>query len=309
MKRILPLIFIFFIGSSYAQEKLNIHDAYLQELLAQSPSNGIANFDTTDENWRENTIATITSEHFMEPSFLKTTMVLHMLQYKLEDVVYQKLIDGYLADVASNEERIALSGFRAYLLQYKEEDLADFVNDWFVGKGYPSYTLSWFQNRENGQLSITIEQEQSDPSVSFFEMPLPIEVRNDDGDSQLIRLEISENKQGFTGTIPFTIAEVEIDPSHHLITKNNTVKKGVDQQALNAAISLYPNPAKNSFKINNSSDAIVEKVSIYNMLGKLVMEENHPLLAINLRPLNFGIHLVKIETNQGTLHKTILKEK
>lgn len=309
MKRKLPLILIFFICISHAQEKLNIYDAYLQELLTHSPNNSIANFDTTDENWRKSTISTITSEHFLEPSFLKTSMVLHMLRYKLEDAVYEKLINGYLADITAKNESIALSNFIAYLSGYQEEDLTDFVNDWFVGKGYPSYTLSWFQNQENGDLSITIEQNQSDRSVSFFEMPLPIEVRNDDGDSQLIRLEISENKQGFTGAIPFTITQVEIDPSHHLITKNNTVKKGVDQQALNAAISLYPNPARNSFKIKNSSNAIVEKVSIYNMLGKLIMEEDHPLLAINLRPLNFGIHLVKIETDQGTLHKTILKEK
>ena len=44
------------------------------------------------------------------------------------------------------------------------------------------------------------------------------------------------------------------------------------------------------------------------MLGKLVLQETNPIAAINLRPLSFGIHLVEIETSQGTLHKTILKE-
>ena len=102
--------------------------------------------------------------------------------------------------------------------------------------------------------------------------------------------------------------KVEVDPEHHLISKNNTVKNGVDQEILSTNISLYPNPAKNALNIQNVSDAVVEKVSIYNMLGKLVLEESNPLLAINLKPLSFGIHLVKIETNQGVLHKTILKE-
>jgi hypothetical protein len=43
------------------------------------------------------------------------------------------------------------------------------------------------------------------------------------------------------------------------------------------------------------------------MLGKLVLQQSNPIAAINLKPLSFGIHLVKIETSKGTLHKTILK--
>ncbi len=54
--------------------------------------------------------------------------------------------------------------------------------------------------------------------------------------------------------------------------------------------------------------AVVEKVSFFNMLGKLVHEELNPLTAIDLKQLPLGMHLVKIETNQGTLHKTILKK-
>lgn len=86
------------------------------------------------------------------------------------------------------------------------------------------------------------------------------------------------------------------------------MKTGVDQEQLNTLISLYPNPAKNILNIQSSNDAVVEKVSIFNMLGKLVIEETNPIAAINIKPLSFGIHLVKIETSQGTLHKTILKE-
>ena len=50
------------------------------------------------------------------------------------------------------------------------------------------------------------------------------------------------------------------------------------------------------------------KVSIFNMLGKLVLEATDPLSAIDLKELSLGMHLVKIETSQGTLHKTILKK-
>ena len=139
-------------------------------------------------------------------------------------------------------------------------------------------------------------------------MPLPIKVSSKNGESQFIRLELSENKQSFNGVLPFKIENIEIDPEYQIISKNNIVKNGVDQEILNTTISLYPNPTRNILNIQNSSEAIVEKISIYNMLGKLVLQEANPIAAINLKPLSFGIHLVKIETSQGTLHKTILKE-
>lgn len=308
MKKKLPLILLIFSCLSFSQENLNIHDIYLQELITISEDEFEANLDTKDLHWRKATIEKITSEHYREPSFLKTAMVLHMLKYKLGDENYENSIDAYLLKVNENNSTASIKGFQESTEEQTGEDLSDFFNDWTTGKGFPSYEISWFQNEKTNEINIVASQMQSDPSVSFFEMPIPIKVSNSEGDSQIIRLQLSENKQSFTGMLPFKIDNVEVDPEHHLISNNNTVKNGVDQDILSTNISLYPNPAKNALNIQNVSEAVVEKVSIYNMLGKLVLEETNPLLAINLRPLSFGIHLVKIETNQGVLHKTILKE-
>lgn len=292
----------------FSQESLNIHDVYLQELITTPEDDFDSYLDTEDSKWRKATIEKITSENYNEPSFLKTAMVLHMLKYKLGDEAYNNSIDAYLLQLNKNNSAASIKEFQSITENQTGEDLSNFFNDWSVGKGFPSYEISWFQNEKNNEVSFIVSQTQSDPSVAFFEMPIPIEVSNDNGDSQIIRLELSENKQSFTGKLPFKIENVLIDPEHHLISKDNTVKNGVDQEILSSNIMLYPNPAKNALNIQNASDAVVEKVSIYNMLGKLVLEESNPLLAINLRPLSFGIHLVKIETNQGILHKTILKE-
>ena len=308
MKKKLPLILLIFSCFLFSQENLNIHDAYLQELISIPEDDAAINIETNDPNWRKTTIEKITSESYREPSFLKTAMVLHMLNYKLGDENYINGIDAYLLEINDNKSTASIKDFQLSLEGQTGEDLSDFFNDWTVGKGYPSYEISWFQNGKTNEITIVASQIQSDPSVTFFEMPIPIKVSNDNGDSQIIRLKLSENKQSFTGKLPFKINTVEVDPEHHIISKNNTVKNGVDQEILSTNISIYPNPAKNSLNIQNASDAIVEKVSIYNMLGKLVLEESNPLLAINLKPLSFGIHLVKIETNQGVLHKTILKE-
>lgn len=308
MKNFLLLILFIFSTISYAQDELVIYDSYLHELITTTEEKSIINFDSENISQRKAIVEKITSNINYDPSFIKTAMILHMLNYKLGDEDYNKGIDIYIFELNQSNLTATIKSFKESLENQIDVDLSDFFNDWFIGKGFPSYEISWFQNKGNNTISITAKQNQSNSSVSFFEMPVPIKVSSEDGESQFIRLELGENKQSFTGSIPFNIKTVEIDPEYQLISKNNIVKAGMDQEVLNTTISLYPNPAKNSLNIQNSSEVQVEKVSIYNMLGKLVLQETNPIAAINLKALSFGIHLVKIETTQGTLHKTILKE-
>ena len=308
MKKILLLSLFILSSFSYAQEELNIFDSYLHELLTATEDKTIINFDLDNISHRKTTVEKITADSYNDPSYLKTAMILHMLKYKLGDEDYNQSIISYLSELDQSNQTATFKSFKETIETQTHIDVSNFFNDWFVGKGFPSYEISWFQNESTKTISISVNQIQSDPTVSFFEMPIPIKVSSEDGESQFIRLELSDNKQSFTGTIPFIIKTVEIDPEYQIISNNNTVKNGIDQEVLNTTIALFPNPARNSLNIQNSSDAVVEKVSIYNMLGKLVLQETNPIAAINLRPLSFGIHLVKIETSQGTLHKTILKE-
>ena len=132
---------------------------------------------------------------------------------------------------------------------------------------------------DTNTINITVDQSQSDTSVSFFEMPFPIRVSGENGEFQFIRLELSDNKQSFTGIIPFKITTVEIDPEYQIISKNNKVKNGIDQEVLNTEIALFPNPARNSLNIQNASDAVVEKVSIYNtQIGTFYFVSSNHLL-------------------------------
>jgi len=308
MKKVLLLSLFIFSSFSYAQEELNIYDSYLQELLKPKEEKTSSYININNISNRKATVEKITSDSYNDPSYLKTAMVLHMLKYKLGDEDYDKSINSYLIELEQNNQTATFKRFKESLEAQSALDLSNFMNDWFVGKGFPSYEITWFQNEDTNTINITVDQSQSDTSVSFFEMPFPIRVSGENGEFQFIRLELSDNKQSFTGIIPFKITTVEIDPEYQIISKNNKVKNGIDQEVLNTEIALFPNPARNSLNIQNASDAVVEKVSIYNMLGKLVLQESNPIAAINLRPLSFGIHLVKIETSQGTLHKTILKE-
>ncbi|SMC75366.1 T9SS type A sorting domain-containing protein [Moheibacter sediminis] len=73
-------------------------------------------------------------------------------------------------------------------------------------------------------------------------------------------------------------------------------------------IKAYPNPVID--KVNFNSKSIIEKISIYNLSGKLISElnANADKAEINLSKLNAGIYIAKIQTKQGTKLLKLIKK-
>ncbi|WP_312825519.1 peptide-N-glycosidase F-related protein [Epilithonimonas sp.] len=72
------------------------------------------------------------------------------------------------------------------------------------------------------------------------------------------------------------------------------IKLGTDEVNTKKS-SVYPNPVKNF--INISSTAKVNKVSVYNVDGKILLEDSST--KINLSKLQSGVYLVKIDFTDG----------
>jgi hypothetical protein len=105
--------------------------------------------------------------------------------------------------------------------------------------------------------------------------------------------------------VNFPIASVEFDPDKHLISKNNSITLGNESFQLENAIALYPNPVKDELHVQLPSSILLEKVSLYNNLGQLVLENNN--LDISLNTLSSGVYSVSIQTSEGEFHKKIIK--
>lgn len=285
----------------------------------------IEHFDgeSSFQNWRSSSINYITSQTsgstFVSDttsvnrifdgrlSYNKGAMILHMLRYKLGDDDFFQAIKNYLAD-----PKLAFGYARTIDLQKHFEtvsgmDLTEFFNDWFYGEGYPTYGVTWYQNPTTKEVQFTVNQIQSHHSVSFFEMPLPVKVKGS-GNSEIVRLEITENGQTFNTSLDFDITSIEIDPEKQLISKNNSAVLGVDLVQLNNNIQIYPNPIKNILNIQNNSQTNIQKIIIYDILGKIVLQKENPSSKVPLEKLDFGMYLVKIDTDKGIIHKTILKK-
>ncbi|HFS67029.1 MAG TPA: T9SS type A sorting domain-containing protein [Flavobacteriia bacterium] len=81
---------------------------------------------------------------------------------------------------------------------------------------------------------------------------------------------------------------------------------GYDDYAQNE-VSLYPNPVKDKLYITSENQ--IKNIKIYDMLGRLAVEEN-PLLnevEINLNNLTAGNYVVKIQINNRNLNYKIIK--
>ena len=236
-------------------------------------------------------------------------MILHMLRYKLGDEPFFQGLKNYLADPKIAYGYARTIDLQKHLEAISGKDLTEFFNDWFYGEGYPTYEVTWYQNPTSKEVQFTVNQKQSHNSVSFFEMPLPVRVRGSSGQTEIIRLEISENGQTFnTNPLILILSLLEVDPDKELISRNNSAVLGVDLVQLEKNIRIFPNPVKSHLNIQNNSQTVIKKITLYNILGKIVLQKDHPSSKIGLEKLNFGMYLIKIDTDKGVIHKTILKE-
>ncbi len=286
----------------------------------------IEDFDGNDsfKSWRQSMVNNITSQTngstFVNDttsvgrifdgrlSYRKGAMILHMLRYKLGDEDFFQSMKNYLADPDLAFSYARTKDLQEHLENVSGLELTEFFNDWLYGEGYPIYEIGWHQNPDNNIIRFTVNQTQSHSSVSFFEMPIPVKVNGSNGESEIIRLEVSKNGQIFNTTIPFNIVSIQIDPEAQIISKNNSAVLGVDSFELKNSINIYPNPVKNTLNIKNNSTATLNKITIYNILGKSILQINNPPSNVNTYNMQTGVHLIKVETSRGTFFKTIIKQ-
>ena len=241
-------------------------------------------------------------------SYRKGAMILHMLRYKLGDDAFFKAVKNYLADPQLAFSYAKTLDLQRHLEAESDLSLDEFFKDWYYGEGFPTYELVWNQNANDQIIHFRVSQEQSHASVSFFDMPLPITVNGPSGEKEKLRLEVSENDQVFSMPLDFQVVSVQIDPDTQLISGKNRSILGLDEESLEKIISIFPNPVDDQLSVSSNGILHIRKISIYNVLGEKLFEQSDPGKQINLQNLDFGVHLLVIDTDQGSLHKTILKK-
>ena len=237
-------------------------------------------------------------------SYNKGAMVLNMLRFKMGDAMFFQAIKNYLKDVNLAYKYAKTPDLQSHLEAVYGSSLAEFFNDWVYNQGYPSYSIT-AQNLGNGQAKFTISQTQSDASVSFFEMPVPIRVFGTGGQQLDLVLNNTVNGESFTENVPFTITSVTFDPEKNIISKSNSINLNRKKFEL-ASSQLFLNPATQLLSLDIPSDIKIEKVQFFNMAGQKI-KTTGATASWDTSSWAAGVYFINVKTDFGSQHIKFVK--
>ena len=237
-------------------------------------------------------------------SYDKGAMVLEMLRFKMGDTAFFQALRNYLADNNLAYKYAVTTDLIGHLEAVYGGELDEFFNDWIFNQGYPTYDIT-VANIGGGQALFTVNQTQSDASVDYFEMPVPVRVYGSGSEEMDVVLDNTVSGQTFIRNVPFEIVYVAFDPDKHIISRDSNAILANSSFELDKAISVAPNPASNQVTIQMPSSVTIKSVSIYNNIGQLVGSKSSN--SFSVAELASGILFLEIETSEGNFHKKIIK--
>ncbi|MCB9171106.1 MAG: T9SS type A sorting domain-containing protein [Flavobacteriales bacterium] len=202
-------------------------------------------------------------------SYNKGAQVLHMLRWVLGDSAFFAGCRNYLNDPALAYRSARTSDLQAHLEGSSGLDLTRFFLDWYEHQGYPSYVLEWAQ-APDGVAMLVLHESTSDPSVSFFSLPVPVRFRNGAQEMTVV-LDHQVDGQLFTAAIPFQAVDVQLDPDRWLITGKNVVLHLPLLAFQGNDVVVYPNPASDGVSLYLGSERQGSiNVVLYDATGRIV---------------------------------------
>lgn len=279
--------------------------------------------DVPFKNWKQQMVTSITSapggavfltdtdtlsvNRIFDPrlSYNKGAMILHMLRKKLGDLQFYQGLRNYLNHPDHAFGYAKSEDFIEIMQTTSGEDLSEFFEDWLYGEGYPSFNLEWWQVTPS-EIVFVLEQTSSHASVSFFEVQLPIRLVGTAGETLDLILDHTANQENFIRNVHFTVAEVLINPEFDIISKNNTVVLSTENPLLKLEVQLYPNPVNQTLHIKKPDFLTVHQICIYNTLGQLISTSVWKP-SIDVSSLASGLFFVELQTNKGSINKSLLK--
>ena len=232
-----------------------------------------------------------------------------MLRWKLGDAAFFSALKNYLNDTTLAYGYARTSDLKYHLEQASGQNLTEFFTEWFYGSGFPNYTLEW--ENKGAYIEIAISQVTSDLSVSFFHIPVPIELKNEDHDTIVIA-NPSFSGEVFVFNPGFVVEQVIFDPDLWIISKNNRVTN--KSELLKDQIEIYPNPGKTFFTVKSKKpELFARNLKVFDQTGKEVfyISYSDAILKrkIDLSVLSSGVYFFKIETGGGLLVKRVVIDK
>ncbi|MCX6226490.1 MAG: M1 family aminopeptidase [Bacteroidia bacterium] len=267
-------------------------------------------------------------------SYSKGAMVLHMLRWEMGDGNFFKAMNNYLYDPKLANGYATTEDFIRHAEAVADTSFREFFNDWIFGEGYPKYHIVYRLNPDN-EVELEISQEPSDPSVSFFEMDLPVRLYGNGAAAELrsrsegvpafagmtekgsvqregipafagmtsasyvtVVLKHSYSGQVFRVNPGFKVDSVKFDPERWICTANPVVLN-VAEIPYNQQLKIYPNPVTDQLTVELTMPEEGLHIRIFNQKGQLLhtgkTSYTSSRIQIPMHSFARGVYTVEVE--------------
>lgn len=240
-------------------------------------------------------------------SYAKGAMLLHMLRWKLGDAAFWQGIRNYINQPALAFGFARTSDFVSIMESSSGQNLSEFFADWQRGEGYPSIQLN--AQMDGDSVRISVSQVPSHPSVTFFEMDVPIRLKNSQQDT-LFRLPFSQNGQNFVLYPGFQADSLFADPEKKWLARWNVSQTSVAGRGKgHSFIRFFPNPAAGTLRWTSSRNQDFS-ASVRDLSGRIVLSftGNSVHNELDLSRIPPGMYVIHANTNKESGHFPLLKE-
>lgn len=238
-------------------------------------------------------------------TYNKGAMVIHMLRWICGDSAFYAGMRSYLNDPGLAYGTATTADLKAHLEAASGLDLSGFFADWYTGQGFPSYTMAWSQGA-NGQVYVSLSQTTSDPSVDFFELPVPLRFYGGGTDSTEV-LHNTVNGQLFSFHLPFAVDSVKFDPDIWLISANNEISTSVDDlSAGEPALLTFPNPATDRLAWRTATP-FAGRAVVLDAMGRKLIDADAGTLVVNVTGLSPGSYVLELRNARQLLRSRFIK--
>lgn len=246
-------------------------------------------------------------------TYAKGAMLLHMLRWKMGDTAFFTGVRNYINDPALVYGYARTGQLKAHLEASSGLDLDEFFADWFYGKGFPSYQVSWAKSSSN-EVRIKLEQSSSNASVSFFEMPVDVKLTDEVHDTILV-LDHVFSGQIFSANLSFSPTELIFDPELWLLSRNNLIQEeGFNGLPLpEISLDVLPNPAAGDFTLRiKTNDNESATITLWSADGKQVLQQNQYLLpgfnnvTVAAATLPAGAYALRVQTRRWRTERSVV---
>jgi hypothetical protein len=205
-------------------------------------------------------------------------------------IVFNDVITIYSLEGVGNTQAFAVSG----------------KNDGGLTLSIGSFRFSTLTNQPPLnviQYAINSKFDKTDCGISISKQTLPSTTFN------LVRTNTAELVANNLNTIitPRTSNSLQLtnfNISHNALCTSVSVKEA----PLENSISISPNPSSEVFRIeSNHQNVDLQRLTVYNNLGQIVVDKVKPHWSDPLSIAQSGAYLVKLQTNEGTIQKKIIK--